>query len=72
MGVAVGILPVTGLTIPLVSMGGTSLFMNSIGFGVILGVTKFIQDEKMKASTQGPGSVESSIESHPVTHSSNA
>lgn len=57
MGVAVGVLPVTGLTIPLVSMGGTSLFMNSIGFGVILGVTKFIQDEKMKASTQGPGSV---------------
>lgn len=46
MGVAVGMLPVTGLTIPLVSMGGTSLFMNSIGFGIILGISKYIEDEK--------------------------
>ncbi len=48
MGVAVGILPVTGLTIPLVSMGGTSLFMNSIGFGIILGISKYVQEEKQQ------------------------
>lgn len=48
MGVAVGMLPVTGLTIPLVSMGGTSLFMNSIGFGIILGISKYIEDEKQQ------------------------
>jgi len=46
MGVAVGMLPVTGLTIPLVSMGGTSLFMNSIGFGIILGISRYIEEEK--------------------------
>lgn len=46
MGVAVGILPVTGLTIPLVSMGGTSLVFNSIAFGVILSVSRTIQEEK--------------------------
>lgn len=49
MGVAVGILPVTGLTIPLVSMGGTSLVFNSIAFGVILSVSRTIQEEKEKA-----------------------
>jgi cell division protein FtsW len=48
MGVAVGILPVTGLTIPLVSMGGTSLFFNSIAFGVILSVSRTIQENKIK------------------------
>ena len=46
MGVAVGMLPVTGLTIPLVSMGGTSLVFNSIAFGVILSVSRTIQEEK--------------------------
>lgn len=48
MGVAVGILPVTGLTIPLVSMGGTSLFFNSIAFGVILSVSRTIEENKNK------------------------
>ena len=48
MGVAVGMLPVTGLTIPLVSMGGTSLFMNSIGFGIILCISKYTEEEKQQ------------------------
>ncbi len=48
MGVAVGLLPVTGLTIPMVSMGGTSIFMNSIAFGIILGISKHAQEEKEK------------------------
>lgn len=56
MGVSVGKLPVTGLTLPLVSMGGTSLIFNSIAFGVMLGVSRHIQEEKMMASTNGPGS----------------
>jgi cell division protein FtsW len=56
MGVSVGKLPVTGLTLPLVSMGGTSLIFNSIAFGVMLGVSRHIQEEKMMTSTNGPGS----------------
>jgi cell division protein FtsW len=50
MGVAVGLLPVTGLTIPLVSMGGTSLVFNSIAFGVILSVSRTIKEEKLNAA----------------------
>jgi cell division protein FtsW len=45
MGVSVSLLPVTGLTLPLVSMGGTSIIFNSIAFGAILSVSRFI-DEK--------------------------
>jgi len=44
MGVAVSLLPVTGLTLPLVSWGGTSIVFNSIAFGAILSVSKFIDD----------------------------
>jgi len=57
MGVSVGKLPVTGLTLPLVSMGGTSILFNSVAFGIMLGISRHIQEEKLKASTTGPGSV---------------
>lgn len=40
MAVAVNILPVTGQTLPMVSMGGTSIWFTSIGVGVILSVSK--------------------------------
>jgi cell division protein FtsW len=51
MGVAVGILPVTGLTIPLVSMGGTSLLFTSIAFGVILSVSRSLEEEQESDKT---------------------
>jgi cell division protein FtsW len=39
MGVAVGIFPVTGQPLPLISMGGTSYIMSSISFGVLISTT---------------------------------
>ena len=41
MGVAVNIFPVTGQTLPLVSMGGTSVVFTSIAIGVILNVSRY-------------------------------
>ncbi len=40
MAVAVGLGPVTGIPLPLVSMGGTSILFTSIAFGIILSVSK--------------------------------
>ncbi|MFO0485075.1 MAG: FtsW/RodA/SpoVE family cell cycle protein, partial [Sphingobacteriia bacterium] len=40
MGVTVGLLPVTGLSLPLISMGGTSLLFTAMSFGVILSVSR--------------------------------
>lgn len=40
MGVAVGLLPVTGQPLPFVSMGGTSLMFTGCAFGVILSVSR--------------------------------
>ena len=40
MGVAVQLLPVTGQTLPLVSSGGSSIWMTCIALGIIISVTK--------------------------------
>jgi cell division protein FtsW len=40
MGVTVGLLPVTGLPLPLISMGGTSLLFTGLALGIILNVSK--------------------------------
>jgi cell division protein FtsW len=40
MAVAVGLFPVTGVTLPLVSMGGSSVVFTSLAFGIILSVSR--------------------------------
>jgi cell division protein FtsW len=40
MAVAVGLGPVTGVPLPLVSMGGTSILFTSVAFGIILSVSR--------------------------------
>ncbi|MEL6924673.1 MAG: FtsW/RodA/SpoVE family cell cycle protein [Bacteroidota bacterium] len=46
MAVAVNLVPVTGLTLPMVSMGGTSTIFTCISFGIILSVSKYIEKAK--------------------------
>ncbi len=43
IAVALHLVPVTGLTLPLVSMGGTSILFTCISFGMILSVSKYIE-----------------------------
>ena len=47
MGVSIGLLPVTGQPLPLVSMGGTSLMATGLIIGMILSVTRSLEDEEM-------------------------
>ena len=46
MAVAVGLGPVTGIPLPLISMGGTSILFTSIAFGIILSVSRDIEEPK--------------------------
>lgn len=48
MGVAVGILPVTGQPLPFVSMGGSSLMFTGFSIGIILSVSKEVNKSKEK------------------------
>ena len=43
IAVNVNLLPVTGLTLPMVSWGGTSILFSSIAFGMILSVSRYIE-----------------------------
>ena len=49
MAVAVGLGPVTGGPLPLVSMGGTSILFTSVAFGIILSVSRDIEEKKNKS-----------------------
>lgn len=44
MAVAVNLVPVTGLPLPMVSMGGTSILFTSIAVGIILSVSKSVEE----------------------------
>lgn len=44
MGVGVNLLPVTGLTMPLVSMGGSSIWFTCLAIGIILSVSRFVEE----------------------------
>lgn len=43
IAVNVNLVPATGLTLPLISMGGTSLLFTCISLGIILSVSKYIE-----------------------------
>lgn len=45
MAVAVNLFPVTGQTLPLISMGGTSIWLTFISIGIILSVSRHIEIE---------------------------
>jgi cell division protein FtsW len=48
MAVAVGIFPVTGQPLPMISMGGTSILFSSAAIGIILSVSYGLKREKEK------------------------
>lgn len=54
MAVAVNLMPVTGITLPLVSMGGTSIWFTSLAIGIILSVSRHVEDNESKKATRVP------------------
>jgi len=51
ISVSVQLVPATGLTLPMISMGGTSFLFTCIALGIILSVSRFVeqaQEEKKK------------------------
>ncbi len=52
MAVAVNLFPVTGQPLPLISMGGTSLWFTSIAVGIILSVSRAIEEGETKTEEE--------------------
>lgn len=50
IAVTIGLLPATGVTLPLVSMGGSSILFIAMAIGVILSVSRSVQDNELGQS----------------------
>jgi len=48
MAVAVNLIPVTGQPLPFISMGGTSLIFSSINIGIILNISRQVNEQSIK------------------------
>lgn len=62
IAVSVHLIPVTGQPLPLISRGGTSILVNCIYFGIIISVTKYIQQQKLAKEMAAKAVVEPSEE----------
>jgi cell division protein FtsW len=50
MGVNVNVFPNTGVTLPLVSMGGSSFLFTCLSIGIILSVARNVEQQESPAS----------------------
>lgn len=69
IGVATNLFPITGQTLPLISMGGTSLIFTSAAVGMILSVSRSIDKEDKKNQNQsGNNTTEIEEKNKPTTN----
>ena len=52
MAVNVGVFPVTGVTLPMISMGGSSVIFTSLSIGIILSVARNVEEAEGKKAEQ--------------------
>ncbi|MCX6290428.1 MAG: FtsW/RodA/SpoVE family cell cycle protein [Bacteroidetes bacterium] len=52
MAVAVNLFPVTGQPLPMLSMGGTSIWFTSIAIGIVLSVSRQVEKEKKEGGAE--------------------
>ena len=65
MAVNVHLVPVTGLTLPMVSMGGSSIWFTSVAIGIILSVSRYVDEmegEKKQNLKNASNSAKNKIE----------
>ena len=49
LGGLLGIIPLTGVTLPFISYGGTSVVLLSLAMGILINVSMFVKHEKMQS-----------------------
>lgn len=69
IAVALGLVPITGLPLPFISMGGTSLIFTSISLGMLISVSKHINNLNLETDTVSNSDVmESDIHLNPINN----
>jgi cell division protein FtsW len=64
MAVNVHLVPVTGLTLPMISMGGSSIWFTSIAIGIVLSVSRYV--DEMEGERKGKMKQAATTDSDPV------
>ena len=62
MAVAVGLGPITGLPLPLLSMGGTSLVFTGFSLGIILSVSRGDHQDMPESAAEGNNKIRRSFQ----------
>lgn len=65
MAVNVHLVPVTGLTLPMVSMGGSSIWFTSVAIGIVLSVSRYVDEMEGRNSASLDNQTEDSPEVSP-------
>lgn len=61
MAVNVNLFPVTGVTLPLVSMGGSSFLFTCVAIGIILSVSRFVEKNQEEGSEEEEDEIEEEV-----------
>jgi cell division protein FtsW len=61
MAVTVNLFPVTGVTLPLVSMGGTSFIFTCLAIGIILSVARNVEQQEAPSNSSEGGTVAAAL-----------
>lgn len=69
MLVAVGIMPVTGQPLPLISKGGTATLINSVYIGIILSISRYVNDLKQRQKEEELA--QQTVQTQDITQESN-
>ena len=70
MSVAVGLFPVTGQPLPLISKGGTSVLMASFSIGMLIGISNTLDKEdviRSQAMSEAPVTADEATEGNEET-----
>ena len=71
MAVAVGLMPVTGQPLPLISMGGTSILFTGAALGIILSVSREVRRQEELQARKAARQTEAESEVEPVAQTTN-
>ncbi|MDA8369931.1 MAG: putative lipid II flippase FtsW [Nocardiopsaceae bacterium] len=61
IGTVIGVLPITGIPLPLVSAGGSSLIPTMAGMGILLALAKAEPDARKALAARGPSRVQRAL-----------
>lgn len=67
MCVAVGVLPITGQPLPMISRGGNSILVTSVFFGIMLSVSRFARKQPSRSKEEKPKPEPSEVEMQSAT-----